>query len=194
MPSLEYSVSIRPCLGESRSGDAAVLVDVNGGRLAAIVDGLGHGAPAHDVANRAVTFIRQAARADIASLMAELGSCLRGTIGAAVGLCYIDTSAGALSYVSVGNTVLRRFGSEDVRLMSQDGVVGVRMRTLRTQQTVLESGDVVLMHTDGVSDRFELSDYPQMLGHSADAIVRVVVRRFGKHHDDAACIALRFGR
>ncbi len=170
------------------------MVNIDGGELAAIVDGLGHGEPAHDVARKAVAFIRQAATSDVASLMARLGAHLDGTIGAAVGLCYVDPEAGALSYVSVGNTVLRRFGSAEMRLASQDGVVGVRMRTPRTQRATLEDGDIVLMHTDGVSERFELSDYPQMMGHCADTIARIVVRRFGKQYDDAGCVALRFSR
>lgn len=194
MPRIDHALSIRPCLGEARSGDAGVTVTVNGGELAALVDALGHGVAAHEVAARAVTFIRNAATSDVAALMVDLNEHLKGSIGAAVGLCYVDASSGALSYVSVGNTALRRFGTGEFRLIAQDGVVGIRMRTPRTQHMSLRVGDIVLMHTDGVSERFGLSDYPEMLGHSLDAITRIVVRRFGKQHDDAGCLALRFSQ
>jgi serine phosphatase RsbU (regulator of sigma subunit) len=59
------------------------------------------------------------------------------------------------------------------------------------QQLTLQRGDVVLLHTDGVSERFELEDYPEILGHAPATIVRVVLRRFGKDRDDAGCLALR---
>lgn len=170
------------------------MVPVNGGELMALVDGLGHGVSAHEVAIKAVTFIRNCATSDVAGLMVDLDEHLKGSLGAAVGLCYVDVSSGALSYVSVGNTSLRRFGAGEFRLVSQDGVVGSRMRTPQTQRMSLEVGDVVLMHTDGVSERFGLADYPEMLGHSPESIARIVVRRFGKQHDDAGCIAVRFSQ
>ena len=56
----------------------------------------------------------------------------------------------------------------------------------------LSYGDVVLLYTDGVKDRFELGEYPQLLQHGAEAIAKTIVQRFGKDYDDASCIALRY--
>ena len=58
----------------------------------------------------------------------------------------------------------------------------------------LTPGDIVLLYTDGVKDRFQLQDYPQLLHHTAELIARTVIQRFGKDHDDASCIALRYER
>jgi serine/threonine protein phosphatase PrpC len=66
------------------------------------------------------------------------------------------------------------------------------MRSLLPQALQLEPGDLVVLYTDGVSDRFTAEDYPSVLHHSAEEVARNIVQRFGKGHDDAACIAVRF--
>jgi serine/threonine protein phosphatase PrpC len=56
----------------------------------------------------------------------------------------------------------------------------------------LEPGDTVVLYTDGVSDRFTAQDYPGVVRHSSQEVASNIVQRFGKDHDDAACIAVRF--
>jgi serine phosphatase RsbU (regulator of sigma subunit) len=189
---LQHASLVRPCQGERVSGDAVVVVPLDGGLLAAIVDVLGHGPPAHELAVRIDAYLTRYGSADVAGLMKRLHAHLRGTRGAAVGLCALDAAAGRAEYVGVGNTVLRRFGNAETRLPSRYGVLGQNMPTPRPQVLELEAGDLVLLYTDGVSDHFSRDDYPG-LGHEAPAaVVRKVVERFGKDHDDAGCIALRF--
>jgi serine phosphatase RsbU (regulator of sigma subunit) len=109
-----------------------------------------------------------------------------------VGLCAIDSAAGCVEYVGIGNTGLRRFGESETRLVSNDGVVGQNMRTPLLQSLKLESGDVIVLYTDGVSDRFTGAEYPGVLHHAPKDVVRVILDRFGKNHDDSACIAIRY--
>jgi hypothetical protein len=47
------------------------------------------------------------------------------------------------------------------------------------------------MYSDGIRDRFNQEDYPQLRYQSAATIAQTVVDRFGKPHDDATCLALR---
>jgi negative regulator of sigma-B (phosphoserine phosphatase) len=123
--------------------------------------------------------------------MQRLHQHLNGTRGAAVGLCAIDAAAGRLDYVGIGNTTIRRFGETDTRLVSQDGVLGQNMRTPRLQTLELVSGDAIVLYTDGVSDRFTATDYPGVLLHPPKQMADNIVQRFGKDHDDAACVAVR---
>ena len=129
---------------------------------------------------------------DVVRLLRELHDSTRGGRGAAVGLCHIRPDNGTLCYAGVGNTAMRRFGDSESRLVSQDGVVGQNMRSPLLQQLSLQPGDVVVMHTDGVSARFTAKDYPGLHQHPAQAIAGNIVQRFGKDHDDAACIVVRY--
>jgi negative regulator of sigma-B (phosphoserine phosphatase) len=192
-PQLEHASLIRPCMGERVSGDAVVIRPIENGLLAAIVDVLGHGPEAHELTKLIDTFLDRQATADVFGLMARLHQRLKGTRGAAVGLCAIDTAAGSVDYVGVGNTRMRRFGESETRLISYDGVLGQNMRTPQLQTLKLAPGDLILLYTDGVSDRFTAADYPGVARHAPKEVVRIVLDRFGKDHDDSACVAIRYG-
>lgn len=193
-PSLEYSSLIRPCMGERVSGDAVVIRSLEGGLFVAIIDVLGHGPEAHQLTIMIDAFLDRYATADVSGLMKRLHQHLRGTRGAAVGLCAIDSATGKIDYVGIGNTGIRRFGESDTRLVSQDGVLGQNMRTPLLQSLELASGDLLVLHTDGVSERFTTDRYPGLLRHDPAQVVRIILDRFGKDHDDSACIAVRYGQ
>ena len=189
---LEHSSRIRPCPGHHVSGDAVVIRELEDGLFVAIVDVLGHGPEAHELTHVIDAYLTRYGSTDVAGLMRRLHDYLKGTRGAAVGFCAIDAGTGRLQYVGVGNTAIRRFGKSETRLISQDGVLGHRLRSLMPQVLQLEPGDLVVLYTDGVSDRFSADDYPSVLHHSPEEVASNIVQRFGKDHDDAACIAVRF--
>lgn len=190
---LEHSSLIRPCMGERVSGDAVVLRPLEHGLFVAIIDVLGHGPEANELTHLIDAFLDRHATADVSSLITRLHQRLKGTRGAAVGLCAIDSATGHLDYVGIGNTRIRRFGESETRLVSQDGVLGQNMRTPLLQSLELESGDLIVLYTDGISDRFTAAEYPGLLRHAPKDVVRNILDRFGKNHDDSACIAIRYG-
>jgi negative regulator of sigma-B (phosphoserine phosphatase) len=190
---LDYSSANRPCLGEQVSGDCVVTRALENGLFVAIIDVLGHGQNAHELTHVIDAFLVRYGAFGVASVMSNLHQHLRGTLGAAAGLCAIDTTSGRLDYVGIGNTSIRRFGCMETRLVSQDGVLGQNMRTPKLQSLQLEPGDMLLLYTDGISDRFTSGDYPAMLHHSPQQAAKNIVQRFGKDHDDATCFALRYG-
>ena len=190
---LDYYGLVRPKVGYRKGGDAVIMAAHGSKLLAGIVDVLGHGPEAHDVAMKAQLFLENGAEpGDPLERLRGLHDALRGTRGAAVGLAVLDAVHGVVRYAGVGNTAIRRFGTVADRLVSVDGIVGVAMRTPREQRMRLNPRDIIVMYTDGVRDHFELSDYPELLLGDAEKIARSVIRRFGKGHDDAACVAVRF--
>jgi serine phosphatase RsbU (regulator of sigma subunit) len=185
-----FSVN-RPCLGEQVSGDAALVQEVPGGWLLAVVDVLGHGEEAHQLACIIEAWLAEHASRDVVGLMERLHRRLRGTRGAAASLCFVAQS-GKAEYVGTGNTLLRRFGSAETRLVSKDGVLGQSMRTPHLQSLELAPEDLLLLHTDGISERFGLKDYPALQHHEPRVVARSVLKRFAKEYDDATCLVLRY--
>ncbi len=194
MHRVEYAKVNRPHHYEHVSGDAAVVGEKGHLLFAAIVDVLGHGREAHELAVDIEKFLSAQRIGSVVNLMDRLHEYLIGTRGAVAGLCILDRDSGLLRYAGTGNTVIRRFGSAEVRLLSRPGIVGGSRRTPREEQMRLTPGDVVLLYTDGIKDRFELSEYPQLLHHTAESIAKTIVQRFGKDYDDASCIALRYDK
>ncbi len=189
---LDGAYCVRPCRGEFVSGDAGVLDQREGLVLLAIVDALGHGREANKVALRAKAFVRNSWTADVVATISGLHENLKGTIGAAAGIAVLETETGTMSYAAVGNTVCRIIGSRSNRCLVTPGTLGSRIRSPKLSKLRLVDGDLALLYTDGVSDRFELEDYPQMKVSSASDVARTIVKRFGKQHDDASCVVMRY--
>lgn len=189
---LEYASVARPCFGELVSGDAAIVQSGDGTLFLAMVDVLGHGPRAYELAVQMRSFLETEWQEDVVDTMMRLHEKLKGSIGAAAGLASLDLASGRLSYTGVGNTVVRKFGDGSIRLPSTDGVIGSRMRSPRVQQLQLGQEEVLVFYTDGIKDRFEMSDYPQLIYESARSVARKIVRTFGKQFDDATCLVVRY--
>lgn len=183
---------VRAHYHERVSGDTAFIRERDGLVFAAVVDVLGHGEEAHQLAVAIDEFLAAGWSADVVDTMERLHAHLAGSRGAGAGLCVVECDTGLLRYAGIGNTVLRRFGTKELRLASRPGIIGGSTRSPRDERMSLNISDVVLMYTDGVKDRFTLGEYPELLHHSAELISRNVVQRFGKDYDDATCIALRY--
>jgi len=190
-PALDIGIYGRPCFGERVSGDWAFAEQKDEWVFLAIVDGLGHGKGAHHIAQLTKEFLSKEWSPDVTKILLQLHEKLHGTGGAAIGLASLNLDECLLHYVGIGNTVLRRFGSSPARLFSREGVVGVRMRSPYEQQLTIEDSDIVLLYTDGVSEGFELKDFPQIRGQSAGLAAKNIVRKFGSQFDDSTCLVLK---
>jgi anti-sigma regulatory factor (Ser/Thr protein kinase) len=192
--SVDCASFIQPFQGERVSGDAVVLKQREGSTFAAIIDALGHGPLAHRVALQAVRFLTANWSPDLIATVKALHQALEGTEGAAAGLCLVDFGKGTGRYVGIGNTVVRIFGDQENRLYSTPGTLGHQMRSPREQSFSIQPNDVVVMYTDGIKERFELKDYPQLRFQKAEKVARTIAKKFGKHHDDAGCVVMRRAR
>ena len=183
---------VRPCRGERVSGDIVVVEERGDHVFLAVIDALGHGPAAHTIADRAARFLKRSWKTDLAQTMRELHEGLRGTDGAAAGLCVLDVGDHAATYVGVGNTVIRTLGDGDKKAYSTPGTLGHQIRTPREQKLTIAPDEVLVLYSDGVKEQFELTDYPQLRYQDARTIARTIVTRFGKDHDDASCAVLRY--
>ncbi len=177
--------------GERVSGDMAI-AELNEGKFYfAIVDVLGHGARAHEVAQVAKTFLSANWKPSVTQMIMGLHEALSGGRGAAVGVGILDVPSGELAYSGVGNTVFRILGPNPVRFYSREGVVGERISTIPEQTGSLDNEHVAVLYTDGVRASFELDAHPQLLSQEPSRVSRTLVEDFGKQFDDATCLSFR---
>ena len=91
---LESGTYVRPCDGETLSGDVVFVQPQQSGVFAALIDALGHGPDAHRLGLRLSTalsgWLPQAMTPEPASALAVLHERARGTRGAAAAVAWLD--------------------------------------------------------------------------------------------------------
>jgi hypothetical protein len=159
-------------------------------RIAILVaDGLGHGPDAHAAAQQSVAAFRKAPDLPPMKQIESLDTALRASRGAAVAVAEILPSMEVVHYAGLGNIAARIHGGESSRtLLSSDGTVGVRSRSTR-QTTYPWPGDpMVILHTDGLSARWSLDDYPALHRRHPVLIAGVLYRDHRRERDDATVV------
>lgn len=195
MPELDCFLAIRPLANETTCGDTGVIKEFDNKVFIDIIDGAGHGENAMKVALICRDYLEKNYTQDLVIIMNSLHQQIKTLQrGAVIGLSLLDMATGELEYVGVGNVTARKFGSSSVRCIPRSGIVGYMMPTPREEKMILHDGDVLLLHTDGVKEHFDLDDYPELLIDDAETIATHIIGQFGKEEDDAACIALRYQR
>jgi anti-sigma regulatory factor (Ser/Thr protein kinase)/serine/threonine protein phosphatase PrpC len=191
---MDYGAYSRPCRGERLNGDVAMTEQREHLLMLAVIDGLGHGEQAHRVATAARDYLKNRWSQDVVDTMKKLHNELQGSLGAVAGIAVVDTRTGHARFSGIGNVSYRVFGPRNMRLHCAAGNLGHQIRSPQAQEHTLSEDDVVVIYSDGVRDRFEVDEYPQMRYQGAETIARTIVERFGKDHDDATCVALRVQR
>lgn len=183
----------RPLTGEMVSGDAFAVRDLDGRRQVLMCDGLGHGVLAAAAAYEAVRAFADSPSQPPAAVVETLHRRLNHTRGAALAVAELDPDAGLVRYAGLGNISGTVFGPTGVRrgMVSLPGIAGYQRRQIREYDYPIEPGSVVLMHSDGVADRFDPADYPGLLMRSPTVIAATVLRDAGVRRDDAGVLVAR---
>jgi hypothetical protein len=76
-------------------------------------------------------------------------------------------------------------------MISLPGIAGHQRRQIREYDYPIDRDAIVLMHSDGVVDRWNATDYPGLLSRSPTVIAATVLRDAGVRRDDAGVLAAR---
>ena len=176
---------------EDECGDAGVIRVTDDQCFLALMDVLGHGKKAHEVAEIGERYLEQNHGSDLLDMMNGLHACLKGTRGAVASLCRLNLLNREMEFVGVGNITARLYGSSPVTFVSRDGVLGYRIPSPKMQRAKVSPGDILILNSDGIKERFDPIFYPDLLKGPARKIAADLMDRLGKDSDDASCIVLR---
>ena len=190
-----YSVGARstPKANQEVCGDAWGIEERNGQMRTVLLDGLGHGPLAFDASRRAVGIFRQADSIDTpASILRRAHEGLKGTRGAVMAVAQIDNAAGSVRFAGVGNIVgIVVSGEASQHLLSTDGTVGYNMRLIREVSVDWSARSTMILTTDGLSTRWNLSRHPGLIRHHPSLIAAVLHRDFARDSDDATVLVVK---
>jgi serine/threonine protein phosphatase PrpC len=193
---IEWAVAEHARHDQTESGDRALAIATADGALVAVVDGLGHGSEAADVARLAVRSLEHHASEPLIPLVRHCHGALGGTRGAVVSLARFSARDATMAWLGVGNVeglLLRAHATTRPpreTLLVRGGVVGVRLPALAAATVPVSRGDTLILATDGVHGDF----VDQALPHR-DPPQRVadhVLRHWGSRSDDALVLVVRY--
>lgn len=180
-----------PAEGERHCGDAATVALTERGPTAFVVDGLGHGAEAAEAARAALRCFHRAPDADLPDVLTAANRALRHSRGAAIGVLRLTDTA--VDHCGVGNVRAVLLSPDEVghRLGGQPGVVGWNMPVPRASRHSAPAGTTVVLHTDGVDQRWSRDPEPFLLRLPPPLLAAALVHGFRHRRDDATVVAVK---
>jgi anti-sigma regulatory factor (Ser/Thr protein kinase) len=183
------SVAVR---GEVLCGDAWAVQSSHSGETFLVADGLGHGQYAEEAAREAVRIFHQSNGAKLADVIERAHGALRATRGAALAIARIDLQQHRLTFAGVGNisaAITAEGGSRS--MVSMNGIVGHQMHRVQEFVYPWNSGALLIMHSDGVSAKWDLTSYMGLSQRAPGVIAGVLYRDFSRQRDDVTVLVAR---
>ncbi len=157
-----------------------------------LVDGLGHGRDAAEAAEEAVAVFRKRVdrpsrlRSCPISMSIEEDSWRGGRD------CGDPSGQKTLTYAGVGNIAAVLLSERSSRsLVSHNGTLGVATPKIQEFQVEWPDDGILIMHSDGLQSRWDLSSYSGLLARHAAVIGAALFRDFRRQRDDASVVVVK---
>lgn len=171
-----------PRQGEQENGDAVLIRRAGDVLLLAVVDGLGHGPQAAAAAAAGIRYLEAWRPGELEDGMRGLHEALKGTRGAAAGVCLLRGAS--MVCCGVGNVEIRCVGAKLPILLSP-GVLGARVQSFRICRCELPRTCRVVLFSDGISFRAPLDALRDL---EPDAACEALILDYRKPDDDASVV------
>jgi anti-sigma regulatory factor (Ser/Thr protein kinase) len=189
---LEHGAVCLALAGEIECGDIWRIAD--DGALAAlfVADGLGHGALAATAARQAAQGFGNQPFEDPAEALQRLHRQMLGGRGAVAACARLHVTEARVEYAGVGNISGSVVSAERSQgMVSYNGTLGVNLQ--RTKQFTYNwpVNSLVVMHSDGLSARWDLADHPGLVKQHPGVIAGVLYRESARKRDDVTVVVAR---
>ncbi|HEY2796032.1 MAG TPA: transcriptional regulator, partial [Micromonosporaceae bacterium] len=76
-------------------------------------------------------------------------------------------------------------------MVSLPGIVGHQARTVREFDYPAPAGALIVLHSDGLTDRWSLKSWPGLFDHTPSVVAATLLRDAARPHDDASVLVAR---
>ncbi len=185
-----YAGLVRPITGETVCGDAFGAVQADATVTGVLCDGLGHGPLAASAAMEAVTQILADPAADPATLVERAHRRLSHTRGGALGV--VQAAGPVIRFAGLGNIAAAILADGTRRgMISVPGIAGHQARTIRQFDYDAAPGAAIILHSDGISNRWEPRLLPGLNARDPLVVAAALLAEAGTRRDDAGVLVLK---
>ncbi len=187
---MAFSVYSRPMFGEEVSGDAYFIKQTPSFSIFGLIDVLGHGREAHELSLTILRILQKNYKESLLKIIDISHWELKHSRGAAMALCRINFGKNVLEHISIGNVETRVYGTPTpIRPFCFNGTLGMAMENHRVIEYPFNKGATIVMFSDGISGRFDLS--AQILSKTPQEIAAYIFDNFARGNDDATVLVGR---
>lgn len=189
---LEYGKYVRPFIGERYSGDLVIYHQIGKHQFFILVDCIGHGEQAYLMGVNIRSSIENCWTLNPSELLDDLGSSLKKGVGAAIGVLVINIEDYSYKYAGLGNISCKIVGKNKLDLRSSDGILGMRNRSTITYKGTINAGDLVILHSDGLSNLSAIDDWNRYKIQSCSFAAKKLIEHLGTDLDDSSCLIIKY--
>ncbi|MEO3790315.1 ATP-binding protein [Nonomuraea sp. B10E15] len=182
----------RPIGDEEVCGDSFAISTTGPATTVMVCDGLGHGHIAAQASQLAVELFSQVCEREPLAIVDHLHRRMGVTRGGAVAVARL--AGGAVTYAGLGNVsgwVAHAQGRQG--MVSVPGIAGHQGARLRQLTYELPGHATVIMHSDGLSERWDPAHVPGLFARTPSVIAACLLREAGTRRDDVCVVAARPG-
>jgi len=189
-PAISCAGLVRPITGETECGDAFGVIRRDDVVTAVFCDGLGHGPLAAAASARALAAVLDEPASEPAALLERAHRRMSGTRGGAVAV--VQVTGQVARFAGLGNVAgfVLSAGSRK-SMLSVPGIAGYQARAFRQFDYEVPPGAAVILHSDGISSRWEVAAVPDVQTRDPLLIAAVLLAEAGIHRDDAGVLVLK---
>jgi anti-sigma regulatory factor (Ser/Thr protein kinase) len=175
--------------GEIDSGDAWHIAFERNDIAVMVVDGLGHGTLAAEAARTAIAAFSSSPFDAPIEIMTRANALMSKTRGGAAACARL--SSDRLSYVGIGNISGSLVSTQRSQgLVSHNGTLGMHQRRSQPLEYTRDPGAILVMHSDGVSARWDLKRRPDLLACHPAIVAAAIYREHARGSDDATVVVV----
>lgn len=196
----DVGVVMVPMHNEALCGDGCAIITEGNNLYLIAVDGLGHGANANEASAQAAANFLLNHTSDPAANLHQIHSNIRKTRGAVGTIVHINASRKKINHCGVGNiagkiftidgAILSNMNSRNI--IAYNGILGHNIpTTFSTQQSEWSNNNMLILHSDGILSRWDLSKYPNLHRHDPSLIAGIIYRDFNRKTDDSLVVIIK---
>jgi anti-sigma regulatory factor (Ser/Thr protein kinase) len=179
--------------GEKVCGDGYSIKKIGGGYQFFMGDGLGHGINANEAVTEAIAAFKECREKSPSDALRYIHQCVKKTRGLVCTIAYLDYESQKWSMCGIGNiSTILYTGVTSKNYTPYNGILGHNIpRTLNDSIIDLEKYQTLIMHSDGLRTRWNLSDLPGLLKYDPNIISAVLYKDNARHNDDMSVVVAK---
>lgn len=183
-----------PVVPEDRNGDGWAASHDGDGCCVLVIDGLGHGPPAHEAAQAGLASFDSDYDGDLCGWLQAANAAMRHTRGGVAALARIDLAEQRVWFAGIGNVQGRIVAADRQAhgFVSQPGMLGTEHQLPRPRLVDLSwaPGASLIMWSDGIRSGVAADPDGGLLRHDPTTVAAVLHRDFVRGSDDATVVVV----